>query len=683
MSAAATIAEDDVLDSVECTYTATDGIHVSEFLEAALSSSGVDFPMTPQTLLALSDEHLIKYCLLIMSLLGKLGSSTAATSQPDGAANFEALLDAFCLRISSSRVLKLRAGLLAHVTDLGMAESWKPAVTFDPDCYQHAQQQLQHPQQQLLLPRASGLQSVQSTDTVGSSSSTVARGLLDDPEQLQRYVSRNFFHPRNGIHLKTKRRNLLQAYPNSFSEKLAVLFLVQDLHCDRKTASVVGQAMLDRGLIKRVYGGKPSITSTITGSLRASQSNGDSKFGQGDSIFVRAMNKQSSVKALASQNKVDLTLGLDIIDLQSIRFWRTGIWEKAPFKEGSHFDSVTVVHPMATSLPEEDQQQQDNQRQISHDHGGCLVQSIKVTKVFQSMAKPAFLSLAAFQPGELIDPPSLVEIGPKVIAKGGDNLLNDASVELLFRIFTHVWCMDAERFADDGSAKPPFAFDYDVIPCGHRVGLLGVLPGLEPLNDFDWKAWATKYNNNAEVLDNMCRSAAGCSIATFVLGCGDRHWDNIQIQNDTTMLHIDFGMILGENPAFKTPRFSISAGQEAAFKEVGIWERFVKLCGLAFLSLRARAPELMQVTALLLQHAGRPQSKILKYLASIESFNISEEDQAKAESIVCKQVRQSSTHWETIARKFTHDRIDPLFFRAVERAPAGLVAAVEKMYDKN
>ena len=40
------------------------------------------------------------------------------------------------------------------------------------------------------------------------------------------------------------------------------------------------------------------------------------------------------------------------------------------------------------------------------------------------------------------------------------------------------------------------------------------------------------------------------------------------------MLHIDFGMILGENPAFKTPRFSLSAGQEAAFRKVGIWAFF-------------------------------------------------------------------------------------------------------------
>ena len=164
----------------------------------------------------------------------------------------------------------------------------------------------------------------------------------------------------------------------------------------------------------------------------------------------------------------------------------------------------------------------------------------------------------------------------------------------------------------------------------------------------------------------------------------DRHFDNIQIAKDgEVLMHIDFGMILGENPAFKTPRFSISGAQEKAFKEVKIWEPFVEVCGQAYLSLRSRSAELMRLVALVLHHAGRPRAKILKYLASKSSLNIDEDNEEKAAKFVCDQVRSSSTNWELILRKFTHDRVDPLFFKAVEAAPAGLVAAVEKLYDKS
>ena len=90
----------------------------------------------------------------------------------------------------------------------------------------------------------------------------------------------------------------------------------------------------------------------------------------------------------------------------------------------------------------------------------------------------------------------------------------------------------------------------------------------------------------------------------------------------------------------------------------------------------------MRLVALVLHHAGRPRTKILKYLASKQSLNIDEADEEKAAKFVCDQVRSSSTNWELILRKFTHDKVDPLFFKAVEAAPAGLVAAVEKLYDK-
>lgn len=668
---------------------------LSVFLESALSSSSdsSSFGLKPRDLHALDDDNLVEYSLLIMSILGKLGSavetstssSSSIGSSRAATENLTALLDTFCNRMSSSRPLKLRAAILAHVADLGISEQWDANIVFDPDCYEN---DLASSSAASIEELGGSLAASTNSDSLDTSDRLSPQVLLEDDTLLNEYVFDRFFHPKNGIDLKTERRHLVKSYPNAFSEHHALLFLMQDLNIDQNLASQIGQHMVDRGLIQKASGG-----TLPPGSFTSSKA-----FGLGKSVYVRSGNATArghhrrSVKALSVPitskeaqdvasgiiSRIDVSFGLDVVDLQSINFWRNSLWDKSPLVEGSDFGTVAVVHPMVTSSS-------------SVDHpttscGGYIVHNVAVKKVFSSMAKPAFLSLTAYDPGASISISSsspgvaAVEIQPRVIAKKGDNLLNDMSVELMFRIFTHVWRQDDTRFG--GASRAPFSYSYDVLPCGRRVGLLEVLTGLESLNDFDWTSWVAKYSKDDKVLDSICRSAAGCSIATFVLGCGDRHWDNIQIKDDKIMLHIDFGMILGENPAFKTPRFSISAGQEAAFREVGIWDRFVELCGQAFLSLRARAPALMNIIALVLQHAGRPQKKILKYLASFESFNIGEKNEDTAKQIVCKQVMESSGHWETIMRKFTHDRIDPIFLKAVEKTPESLVAAVEKMYNK-
>ena len=54
-----------------------------------------------------------------------------------------------------------------------------------------------------------------------------------------------------------------------------------------------------------------------------------------------------------------------------------------------------------------------------------------------------------------------------------------------------------------------------------------------------------------EIFNNYLLSCAGYGVATYLTALGDRHLENLMLQKNGKMWHLDFGYILGKNPPKK------------------------------------------------------------------------------------------------------------------------------------
>lgn len=149
------------------------------------------------------------------------------------------------------------------------------------------------------------------------------------------------------------------------------------------------------------------------------------------------------------------------------------------------------------------------------------------------------------------------------------------------------------------------------------------------LKDDSISRWLQRQNPDEidyrKAVDNFTRSCAGYCVATYILGIGDRHNDNIMIKRTGHLFHIDFSRILGNAQMFgnfrrdRAPfvltsdmKYVITGGdvQSSRFQD------FVDLCSHAFNIIRQHANLILNLFSLML-NAGIPQlsqMKDLKYM---------------------------------------------------------------------
>ena len=138
--------------------------------------------------------------------------------------------------------------------------------------------------------------------------------------------------------------------------------------------------------------------------------------------------------------------------------------------------------------------------------------------------------------------------------------------------------------------------------------------------------------------DTFARSAAAACVATYVLGIGDRHADNIMVTHGGRLFHIDFGHILGrykEKFGVKRERalFVFTPQMARVLGDAGspTYARFLSYGARAFNELRRNSHVLITLTSLLLG-AGLPGVESAAdplYIAKMLRLELSDEEAAR------------------------------------------------------
>lgn len=255
----------------------------------------------------------------------------------------------------------------------------------------------------------------------------------------------------------------------------------------------------------------------------------------------------------------------------------------------------------------------------------------------------------------------------ETIYKVGDDLRQDALVLNTIKLMDKLWLesgMDLKmltfKCTVTGENKGFLEAIRDVstlrvIQINHS-GVTGSFSN-RTIADWLWKHSPSRSQYQTAV-DNFIKSCAGYCVATYVLGVGDRHNDNILLTTSGHMLHIDFAKVLGRAETIggiKRDRapFALTPDMVYVIRRNGGEAHFVRLCCEAYNVLRRNSSLLLALFSIM-KHSGMPDvdQAALAYLHRSMSLEATDEQAARHFE---KRIRESVMTLATSLNFFIHN----------------------------
>eukprot|EP00298_Acanthocystis_sp_HF-20_P026998 c4869_g1_i1.p1 GENE.c4869_g1_i1~~c4869_g1_i1.p1 ORF type:complete len:610 (-),score=218.48 c4869_g1_i1:142-1971(-) len=253
-----------------------------------------------------------------------------------------------------------------------------------------------------------------------------------------------------------------------------------------------------------------------------------------------------------------------------------------------------------------------------------------------------------------------------LIFKAGDDLRQDILTLQMFQIMDRIWC---ENKLDLSMTL------YKCVALDFEVGFIEVVCDSETVANISRKQggkvsaalaafkqnpigeWINQHNPSPENQQaaklNFRKSCAAYCVATYVLGIGDRHNDNVMITQEGKLFHIDFGHFLGNfqkflglnrdrAPFVLTPDFVFVFGG----KDSPEFKLFVEDCQRAYNLLRKNYRVFMNLFGLMLSTgiSELQTQQDLNFLRLTLSLDDTEEQAAtKFEKLIYESLNTKST----------------------------------------
>ncbi len=231
---------------------------------------------------------------------------------------------------------------------------------------------------------------------------------------------------------------------------------------------------------------------------------------------------------------------------------------------------------------------------------GTIAESCRVFKSAKYPVKYSFTVTNESQAFINTEDPSIFEI----MFKFGDDLRQD---QLILQIISFM-----DRLMKNVHLDFNFT-TYKVLATSKSDGFVEFVSNVRTVqdilqrNDDQITPFLKEISNNDydKTLDNFISSCAGYCVVTYILGIGDRHLENLLIDKNGKLFHIDFGFILGKDPKPFPPPMKLCKQMVEGMggKNSKGYEEFKKKCVDAYLCLRTNARIIVNMFYLMI-HSG-------------------------------------------------------------------------------